>query len=61
MPGIPTYIMLINFGILEIKINDPNPKLPLMGILNLKMVSFSKYLIGLNLLRNIPDSLSKYI
>jgi hypothetical protein len=63
MPGIPTYHKnsSLNFGILEIKTNEPNPKLPLMGNLSLKMVSFSKYLIGLNLLRNIPDSLSKYI
>ena len=50
----------IPVGVLEIKTRAEHPMLPLLGAMRLPAVAFSKYHVGLNLLRGVPDTLAKY-
>lgn len=42
---------IIPYHVLEIKTADPRPYLPLLGLTKLQQVSFSKFYLGLNLLK----------
>lgn len=42
---------ILPYHVLEIKTADPRPYLPLLGLTKLQQVSFSKFFLGLNLLK----------
>ena len=50
-----------SFALLEVKTASEHPRLPFLGLLQLKPVAFSKFFFSLRLLRHEADAAGKYI
>lgn len=58
-PSVSSYGILPNH-VLEIKTTDPRPRVPFLGLKTLAQISFSKFFLGLNYLKQKGDDEVRY-